>query len=89
MQSQTQYISSGSVIFENRIIDRRTLRTGAKRTNPRFLRGITDLQKIHPLALEKFLLDFLTIVWYNKSVFAYERQIFLRFCAYDRSDSGS
>ena len=28
----------------------------------RFPRGITDLQKIHPLALEKILLDFLTIV---------------------------
>ena len=62
MQSQTQYISSGSVIFENRIIDRRTPRAGAKRTDYRFPRGLTDLQKIHPLPAEKFLLDFLTIV---------------------------
>jgi len=60
-----------------------------KEQKSRFSRGITDLQKIHHLPAEKFLLDFLTIVWYNKSVFAYERQIFLRFCAYDRSDSGS
>lgn len=52
------------VIFESPvyILDRRTPRAGAKRTDHRFPRGLTDLQKTHPLPVEKFLLDFLTIV---------------------------